>query len=463
MAVDILVVDDEADIRDLIAGILEDEGFHPRTAANSQQVFAVIAERAPSLVVLDVWLDGSELDGLEILERLRAVHPEMPVVVVSGHGTIETAVTAIRNGAYDFVEKPFNSDRLILSIRRALEASRLRRENRDLLRRTPDWELVGKAPVITQLRQLIERISEARSRVLITGPAGSGKEVIARQLHRRSDRADRPFVVVSAAGIAPERMEEELFGVADAEGGAAKIGHMERAHGGVLMLDEVADMPLETQSKILRVLVDQRFRRVGGDTPVSVDVRIISTSSKDLMAEAAAGQFREDLYHRLSVVPIEAPALREHREDIPELVQHLVERIADATGLPRLAFGDEALVALQTYDWPGNVRQLRNVVERVMILTADAAGGALGVDALPSEVLSGGPAAPNGERAEQVIALPLRDARERFEREYLVAQISRFGGNISRTAAFVGMERSALHRKLKSLGVTSNGRADAPR
>ena len=463
MAIDILVVDDEADIRDLIAGILEDEGFAPRTAANSQQVFAAIRDRAPSLVVLDVWLDGSELDGLEILERLRTVHPEMPVVVVSGHGTIETAVTAIRNGAYDFVEKPFNSDRLILSIRRALEASRLRRENQDLQRRTPDWELIGKAPVITQLRQLIDRISEARSRVLITGPAGSGKEVIARMIHKRSDRADRPFVIVSAAAIAPERMEEELFGVEGADGGALKIGHLERAHGGVLMLDEVGDMPLETQSKILRVLVDQRFRRVGGDAPVAVDVRIISTTSKNLMAEAADGRFREDLYHRLSVVPIEAPSLKAHREDIPELVDHLVERIGQATGLPKRNFSEQALVALQTYDWPGNVRQLRNIIERVMILNSDGSSEPIDVEALPAEVLSGGPAVPKGERAEQVIALPLRDARERFEREYLVAQISRFGGNISRTAAFVGMERSALHRKLKSLGVTSTARAETAR
>jgi len=456
MAVDILVVDDEADIRELIAGILADEGFEPRMAANADELFQAVRERAPGLVVLDVWLDGSKLDGLEILERLRAVHPDLPVVVVSGHGTIETAVSAIRNGAYDFVEKPFNADRLILSVRRALEATRLLRENAELRRRTSDWELVGKAPAIAQLRQLIDRIAEARSRVLVSGPAGSGKEVIARMIHKRSNRADRPFVIVSAAAIAPDRMEEELFGVEGEDGEAVKIGHLERAHGGVLVLDEVGDMPLETQSKILRVLIDQRFRRVGGDTPVSVDVRIISTTSKDLLEEAALGRFREDLYHRLSVVPIEAPALAEHREDIPELADHLMDRVAAATGLPKRVLTDEAVVALQTYDWPGNVRQLRNVIERALLLSPAEPGAPISADELPAEVLSGGPASPSGDRAEQVIALPLRDARERFEREYLVAQISRFGGNISRTAAFVGMERSALHRKLKSLGVTSS-------
>lgn len=458
---DILVVDDEADIRDLVSGILEDEGFSPRTAANSDGVFAAIRERLPALIILDVWLQNSPLDGIEILQELKKVHPELPVVIISGHGTIETAVAAIKKGAYDFIEKPFNADRLILVINRAMESARLKRENFELRERGPDWGLIGSSAAINSLRAVIDRVADGRSRVLICGPSGAGKEVIARLLHAKSGRAEQPFIVVSAATIAPERMEEELFGV-EGEGGRPKsIGLMERAHGGTLMFDEVGDMPLETQGKILRVLVDQRFRRVGGDSPVSVDVRIISSTSRDLLADATDGRFREDLYHRLNVVPILAPSLAERRDDIPALAAYFIDRISRASGFQKRSLSSETMAALQAYNWPGNVRQLHNVIERTLILMGRDANLEITCDHLPAEIIDAGLSIPAGEGLEQIIALPLREARERFEREYLIAQINRFGGNISRTASFIGMERSALHRKLKALGVGAAARIES--
>lgn len=461
MSIDILVVDDEADIRDLVSGILEDEGFNPRTAANYDGVAKALRERVPSLVVLDVWLQNSAKDGIEILEEMKKIHPDLPVIIISGHGTIETAVAAIKKGAYDFVEKPFNADRLVLAVNRALEAAKLKRENVELRERGPDWGLIGGSAAINTLRGVIDRVADSRSRVLISGPAGSGKEVIARLLHAKSSRAERPFIVVSAATISPERMEEELFGV-EGDGGKPKsVGLLERAHGGTLMFDEVGDMPLETQGKILRVLVDQRFKRAGGDAPVSVDVRIVSTTSRDLLADAANGRFREDLYHRLNVVPVPAPSLAERRDDIPALTAYFIDRIARGAGFPKRSPSGEAMAALQAYHWPGNVRQLRNVIERTLLLMGRDAGREIACEHLPAEIIDAGLSIPAGEGLEQIIALPLREARERFEREYLIAQINRFGGNISRTAAFIGMERSALHRKLKALGVGGSPRAES--
>jgi len=461
MSIDILVVDDEADIRELVTGLLEDEGFSPRSAHDSASALAAVNERLPALVVLDVWLQNSAMDGIEILEELKASHPELPVVIISGHGTIETAVAAIKKGAYDFVEKPFNADRLVIAVTRALEAARLRRENLDLRERAPDWGLIGSSSTINALRGVIDRVADSRSRVMISGPAGSGKEVIARLLHAKSSRARLPFIVSSSALIAPDRMEEELFGVEARGGSSRKVGLMELAHGGTLLFDEIGDMPLETQGKILRVLVDQRFKRVNGDQAVSVDVRIISATSRDLLQAAEAGTFREDLFHRLNVVPIQAPSLAERRDDIPALVAYFIDRIARSSGLPKRSLTPEALAALQAYGWPGNVRQLRNVIERTMILMARDGSGEITSDHLPSEIIDSGLTIPAGEGLEQIIALPLREARERFEREYLIAQINRFGGNISRTAAFIGMERSALHRKLKALGVSSPQRAES--
>ncbi|ETR75129.1 ATPase AAA [Afipia sp. P52-10] len=455
MPYDILIVDDEADIRDLVAGILEDEGFGTRTARDSDTAIAEISNRRPSMVFLDIWMQGSKLDGLQLLEVIKQDHADVPVVMISGHGNIETAVAAIKKGAYDFIEKPFKADRLILVANRALETSRLKREVKELKQLAPvSSTMVGRSPSMNQLRQTVERAAKANSRIMIVGPSGGGKELAARTLHGMSSRADGPFVVINAAAIVPERMEVELFGVEQSNGEyQRKAGALEEAHGGTLFIDEVADMPKETQSKILRVLVDQTFQRVGGSTKVSVDVRIVSSTTRNLETEIAEGRFREDLYHRLSVVPIRVPPLSDRREDIPELVEYFMDQISHATGLPRRKIGDDAMAVLQSHIWPGNVRQLRNNVERLMILAGGDPDAIITADMLPQDVGSMVPAMPTGHNGEHIMGLPLREAREVFERDYLIAQISRFSGNISRTAEFVGMERSALHRKLKALGV----------
>ncbi|AWI89582.1 MULTISPECIES: nitrogen assimilation response regulator NtrX [Methylorubrum] len=454
MSADILIVDDEADIRDLVAGILDDEGHRTRTAAGSDEALAAIESRRPHLVFLDIWLQGSRLDGLQVLDLIKAGHPDLPVVMISGHGNIETAVAAIKSGAYDFIEKPFKADRLILVAERALEASRLKREVRDLkVRSGQASRIVGASVAVNQLRQTIERVAPTNARVMISGAPGAGKELSARTLHAASSRASGPFVVINAATITPETMEAELFGVEGGEGRVRRVGALEEAHGGSLYIDEVADMPKETQSRILRVLVDQNFQRVGGTARVHVDVRIISSSSRDLTEEIAAGRFREDLFHRLSVVPIRIPSLAERREDVPELISFFMEQISAATGLPRRRIAEDAMAVLQSHDWPGNVRQLRNNVERLMILTQSDPEQEVTSEMLPTEIGALVPTTPTGAGGEKLMSLALREAREIFEREYLIAQIARFSGNISRTAEFIGMERSALHRKLKSLGI----------
>jgi two-component system, NtrC family, nitrogen regulation response regulator NtrX len=454
MASDILIVDDEADIRELVAGILDDEGFTTRTARDSDSALAEIANRRPSLVFLDIWLQGSKLDGLQLLEQVKRDHADLPVVMISGHGNIETAVAAIKRGAYDFIEKPFKSDRLILVATRALETSRLKREVKELKQLAPTASVMtGRSACMNQLRQTIDRAAKANSRILIVGPSGAGKELAARTLHNASNRSEGPFVVINAAAITPERMEVELFGVEPNGEHPRKTGALEEAHGGTLFIDEIGDMPRETQNKILRVLVDQTFQRQGGTAKVNVDVRIISSTARNLEEEIAAGRFREDLYHRLSVVPIRVPPLSERREDIPELIDYFMDQISVATGLPKRQIGQDAMAVLQSHVWPGNVRQLRNNVERVMILAGGGPEVIITADMLPQDVGSMVPAMPTSNNGEHIMGLPLREAREVFERDYLMAQISRFSGNISRTAEFVGMERSALHRKLKALGV----------
>ena len=460
MANEILVVDDEADIRALMCGILGDEGYETRQAGNSTEALAAIRLRQPSLVVLDIWLQGSELDGLEILKIIKRELPHIPVVMISGHGNIETAVAAIKIGAYDFIEKPFKSDRLLIIVERAIEAARLKRENEELRQRTGgDEDLVGKSHAISQLRQQLDRVGPTNSRVLITGAPGAGKEVVARLLHTGSRRGKGPFVVLSCATMRPERFEIELFGTdAGAEGpdSPRKVGTFEQAHGGTLFLDEVSDMPMETQGKIVRALQDQTFERVGG-TRVKVDVRVIAATNRDLTIEIAAGRFREDLYYRLAVVPLHVPPLRQRIEDIPALARHFMLRAAENARLPPREFGEDAIAALQAYEWPGNVRQLKNAVDWTLIM-APAGSDQVRAEMLPTEIGSIAPAVVRWDRGGELMTLPLRDAREMFEREYLFAQIARFGGNISRTAAFVGMERSALHRKLKSLGVLNGER-----
>ncbi len=452
---EILVVDDEEDIRDLVSGILRDEGFETRVAADSDSALGAMRQRRPQLAILDIWLQGSRLDGIQVLDTIKREQPDLPVVMISGHGTIETAVASIKKGAYDFIEKPFKADRLIHVVGRALKSARLKREVQELkLKAGDNSELVGQSSAISQLRQLIEKIAPTNSRVLITGPSGSGKEVVARLIHARSRRAANAFVAINCATMEPDRIEVELFGIESGDG-PRKTGLFELAHNGTLFLDEVAEMPLETQGKILRVLVDQTFQRVGGTTRVQVDARLVSCTTRDPRAEIAAGRFREDLYHRLNVVPVRVPSLAEHRDDVPALVAHFMKRLSAASGLPTREIGDDAMAVLQAHTWPGNVRQLRNIVERLLILASDDAAQAVSADLLPADL---GANAPWGGGGDLVISLPLREAREIFERDYLMAQINRFGGNISRTAAFIGMERSALHRKLKSLGVGPNGR-----
>lgn len=455
---DILVVDDEADIRDLVAGILQDDGHQVRCARDAEEAIDAVRRRRPALALLDVWLQGSRIDGLELLDLLKEIDPDLPVVVISGHGNIETAVTAIRRGAYDFVEKPFTAEKLVVTVGRALETARLKRENAVLRAMSAiSNDLIGSSQIMQQLRAAIDRVAQTNSRVLISGPAGSGKELVARMLHQRSVRGNAPFVAINAATIAPGRMESELFGEDDLLGRPRKIGVFEQAHTGTLFLDEIGDMPLETQSKILRVLVEQRFRRENGSADVQVNIRVVSSTSRDLRADIERGNFRNDLFHRLNVVPLRAPSLAERREDIPELVEFFVSRVAEVSGLSPREIAPDAMAALQAADWPGNVRQLRNVVERILILATGDASQPVTVDALPPEAWpSAGFSQQQG--MQDIIGMPLRDAREKFEREYLNVQITRFGGNISRTAAFIGMERSALHRKLKSLGVDPPGR-----
>ena len=462
MAQEILIVDDEPDIRLLIEGVLEDEGYAVRQAGDSDAAIAAFRHRRPSLVVLDVWLQGSKLDGLGILQALHAEEPHVPVVMISGHGTIETAVAAIQHGAYDFIEKPFKSDRLLLIVRRALEAARLSRENAELrLRAGVDSELTGSSAAITGLRAAIERVAPTGSRVLITGPAGSGKEVVARMVHQRSRRAEGPFVALNCATLNPARFEEELFGVevgSDPQSTPRRAGMLERAHGGTLLLDEVSDMPLETQGKIVRALQDQTFERVGGSQRVKVDVRVLAATNRDLQAEIAAGRFREDLFYRLAVVPVRMPSLRERREDVPELARHFLERSAETSGMPGRELSTDALAALQAYDWPGNVRQLRNLMDWLLIMAPGSSADLIRAEMLPAELSAGTPTLLSADPSADLMALPLREARDLFETQYLQAQLMRFGGNISRTAQFVGMERSALHRKLKQLGVNSDDR-----
>jgi len=459
MAADILIVDDEADIRMLIDGVLRDEGYLTRQAANADDAIAAFHARRPSLVVLDIWLRNSRLDGLGILEALHREQPHVPVVMISGHGTIETAVNAIQLGAYDFIEKPFKADRLLLIVRRALEAARLAAENAELrLRAGAESQLIGESAALQAIRAAVERVAPTGSRVLVTGPAGAGKEVASRMLHALSRRADQPFVALNCATLNPARFEEELFGVEAAAGEPRRAGVLERAHGGTLLLDEVADMPLETQGKIVRALQDQAFQRVGGSARVSVDVRVITTTNRDLQAEIAGGRFREDLFYRLAVVPLQIPALRQRREDVPVLAQYFLTRAAESAGMAPRILAADAVAALQAYDWPGNVRQLRNLMDWLLIMAPGSAVDAIRADVLPPEISSHAPRLLSLDPAADMMGLTLREARDLFEIQYLQAQLVRLGGNISRTAAFVGMERSALHRKLKQLGVTTEER-----
>lgn len=459
MTHEILIVDDEPDIRLLIEGILQDEGYETRLAGDADSAIKAFHARRPSLVILDIWLQGSKMDGLEILKLIQNEKPAVPTIMISGHGTIETAVSALQHGAYDFIEKPFKTDHLLVVVRRALEAAKLARENEELRFRSGyEVKLNGQSQTINSVKSQIERVAPTNSRVLIYGAPGTGKEVAARAIHKLSKRAEGPFFVLNCATLSPTRFEEELFGI---EGNTQnnlqrRTGVLEKAHGGTLVLDEVADMPLETQGKIVRALQDQTFQRVGGSSRVKVDVRVIAITNRDLNHEIANGRFRKDLYYRLAVVPLKIPSLKERREDIPELATFFLKHYSELTGVPVIELSADALTTLQTYEWPGNVRELRNLMERLLIMMPGNVNEAIRTDMLPSNVGQNAPGLLKIDTQTDIISLPLREARDIFETQYLQAQLMRFGGNISRTAGFVGMERSALHRKLKQLGVTGS-------
>ncbi len=462
MSNDILIVDDETDIRELVSDILNDKGYTTRTAANSDKALKAIAERVPSLLLLDIWLQGSELDGLGILELVKSKYPNLPVLMISGHGNVETAVNSIKLGAYDFIEKPFKEEKLTLTVERALEHAKLRGENEELKNRgTHELSLIGDSQAVASLKAMVGRVAPTQSRVLLTGGAGTGKEMVARLIHEDSERAKAPFVTLNAAGLTADRVESELFGIEDSNpnGGAQKLGLFEKAHGGTLFIDEVTDLPFETQGRLLRALQDRAFARTRGNRMIEVDVRVLAASNRDLKDYMDEGHLREDLYYRLNVVPMQVPSLKERRSDIPALCEHFLAQASRMSGLPMREMSEEAMAILQAYEWPGNVRQLRNMMEWILIMSPGDADKKIDSKALPSELFESSPAMMTSDISGDILSMPLREARELFERQYLAAQISRFGGNISRTSNFVGMERSALHRKLKLLGL-SGGRPD---
>lgn len=460
MSLDILIVDDEIDICNLVAGILADEGYSPRQATKPQEALSQIQARCPSLILLDVWLSDPQIDGLALLNKIKESRPDLPIIMMSGHGTFEMAVKAIRQGAYDFIEKPFQTDRLLLSICRTLETVKLRQENQFLKHKFGEENLFwGDSQIIQALRTTIQKVATTNSRVLITGEAGVGKELMAREIHRQSSRGKGPFVVLNCATLHPDRFEEELFGVEKKSKTPAKLGTFEQAHGGTLLLDEVTDMPLLTQGKIVRVLQDQTFIRMGGSHPVQVDVRVLASTRMDIPLALQKESFREDLYYRLNVVPLHVPPLRKRQEDIPALLTYFMERASHMLGFPERHFSAEALSAFQTYDWPGNVHELKNIVERLLIMSPGEPSQSLDLDVLPPEISGLLPPMLESKQSGEVLFLPLKEARELFEKQYLLAQIAKFGGNISQTAHFVGMERSALHRKLKNLQLERNKKA----
>jgi len=459
MSFEILVIDDEADIRELVSDILSDSGYSVRTAKNSSTAFEAIAEKLPSALVLDIWLKNSELDGLGILETVKRKYPEIPVIMISGHGNIETAVNSLRMGAYDYIEKPFKQDRLLHVLKRAIETARLKAENSELKMRVGSSRMfIGNATCMVQLRQSIEKVAPTGSRVFVAGPAGSGKEVIARNIHEKSHRKKGPFVVLSVSSISPDVIDQELFGTEesnDINAPPRKVGIFEQANGGTLFIDEVTDIPVSVQGKLVRFLQDKTLQRVGGTRKIESDVRVIAATNKDIQEEIKLGRMREDLYYRLNVVPLRAPALRERREDIPMLCDYFLAQASEAAKIPPRKLSDDAIAAMQSYDWPGNVRQLRNVIEWLLIMCPGGSNDSISSDLLPREIFSSTPASITPEVNPDIMSMKLREAREVFERQYLAAQINRFGGNISRTASFIGMERSALHRKLKSLEVVN--------
>ncbi|MBY0500485.1 MAG: sigma-54 dependent transcriptional regulator [Alphaproteobacteria bacterium] len=453
MGQDILIVDDEPDIRDLVSGILSDEGYTARVAATGEDALKEISIRQPKLLILDVWLGDPKYDGLKILELIKQTNPELPIVMISGHGTVETAVNAIKLGAYDFIEKPFKTDRLLLIVSRALEAANLRRENRHLKEEIIPFQMIGNSPAMQTVRKTIEKVAIANSRILMVGPAGVGKELAAREIHNKSKRSTGPFFVLHCKTGSEDSIESQLFGSETIANFPRKLGILEQAHGGTLFFDEVTELPLDLQAKLVRFLHEQTFKRVGGTQKVAVDVRILAATKYNLRAAIETGVFREDLYYRLNVVGLHLPPLKERLEDLPEIVSYFAERISRQAGVPKRQFSEKTLALMKTYDWPGNVHELRNVVERALIMAPAANDAMVSPEELSPEVRGEELSTVTSQNTPDFLSMPLREAREYFEREYLLAQVQKFAGNISRTASFIGMERSALHRKLRQLQV----------
>lgn len=462
MALDVLVIDDEVDIRDLISDILKDEGFSSRTAENSTQTFELIAKKVPAAVILDIWLQGSELDGLGILEIIKKQYPSVPVIIISGHGTIETALMAIKMGAYDYLEKPFTHDRILILVKRAFEASKLRRENIDLKSKViHKTEFIGSSSIITRLKGEIEKLAPTSGRIMIHGSIGSGKELAARLIHKKSKRANGPFLVFSPSSNSVYKIQQELFGNEKKEGLGnifdKRISILEASHNGTLYIDEVTDLPIPIQNKLLAFLKNQVLVKRNNKV-VQLDIRFITSSTKDLQIEINQGRFMQDLYFRFNVLSLYITNLAERKEDIPLLIRYFVTQLSKFSGLKEREFSNEAVTTLQAYNWPGNVRQLRNVIEWTLIMNPPLSGTLEKIrsDMLPQDVLNNGINISKPDKNNSyMMSMPLREAREVFERQYLLAQMNRFNNNISKTSTFVGMERSALHRKLKMLSINA--------
>jgi len=450
MTKEVLVIDDNSDIRQLISSILKDEGLSVREAANYDQALFEINKKLPDVAIIDVKLDKGDNDGIELLSHIKKIDDDVPVIMISGHANVQMAVDSLKLGAFEFIQKPFSSERLLNFLNRAIENVDLKKEKLALENKLfHSYEIIGNSQSIAKVKNLITKLKNAESRIFISGPAGSGKELVARQIHRQSKRSKNPFVVVNGALLDPQKYELELFG-AENSNQTTTFGSFEKAKDGTLLIDEITEIPLETQAKILRVLIDQKFRRLNSAKEINVNVRIISTSSKNIREEVDKGNFREDLYHRLNVVPIFLPPLKDRTEDIPHLLNYFSKKIADLNGINETKL-DTDFDLFYKYEWPGNVRELRNLVERISILSVNE--NYHNINQLVQDALSHKNISKNLDSYENVLSYPLKEAREKFEKNYLTSQLKKHKGNISKTAEFIGMERSALHRKLKTLGV----------
>ncbi len=446
---EVLIIDDNFDIRNLISNILKDKNYNVREAANYDQAVFEIEKKLPDIAIVDVKLDKGDKDGIDLLKKIKSKTDLVPVIMISGHANVEMAVESLKLGAYEFITKPFAYDQLLNFISRALENVSLKKENAQLENKLfHSFEFVGESNQIVKIKKLINKLSSTDSRILITGPTGSGKELLARKIHKNSQRSKEPFVVLNGALLQPDNYENELFGSSNSDGNIT-IGFLEKAKNGTLLIDEVSEIPLDTQAKILRVLIDQKFKRMNDNKDIYVNTRIISSTSKDLKNEVALGNFREDLYHRLNVVPIELPKLSSRTEDIPLLIKYFQKKVSEINGIPEIEINSNDDL-LYSYEWPGNVRELRNLVERISILSQNE--NKTNIGRLLHEILSQN-TTPNLEYSNVSMSFPLKQARENFEKNYLLNQLKKNKGNISKTAEFIGMERSALHRKLKSLGI----------